>query len=128
MPEENEKLEQEVAAGSSTEKPPEAEKGCGGRLRLREIFQQAFEKARREQQPVTSKRELGRPEPLAISPVGGGGSGAPALPRRVFVTKQGEEARRNEAPGNAGSGTKGGAWAAGCGTSGLGNAAAERGH
>ena len=60
MPEENEKLEGEVATGSSTEEPPETEKGRGGRLQLREIFEQAFEKARREQQPVTSKRELGR--------------------------------------------------------------------
>jgi hypothetical protein len=60
MAEENEKLEREAAASSQEEELAEPEKSGTGRLRLREIFRQAFDKARREQQPLASKRELGR--------------------------------------------------------------------
>lgn len=60
MAEENEKQEREAAASSLDEELAEPEKSGTGRLRLREIFHQAFDKARREQQPVASRRELGR--------------------------------------------------------------------
>jgi hypothetical protein len=60
MAEETEKVEQVGAAGEVAEEALEADKSRAGRMRLREIFRQAFDKARREQQPVVSRRELGR--------------------------------------------------------------------
>lgn len=60
MAEETEKVEQVEAAGDVAEEVLEADKSRAGRIRLREIFRQAFDKARREQQPVASRRELGR--------------------------------------------------------------------
>ncbi len=60
MAEENERVEREVTASSVEEEQLELDKSRGGRVRLREIFRHAFDKARREQQPVASRQELGR--------------------------------------------------------------------
>ena len=60
MAEETEKVERVEAASEVDEEVPEPDKSRAGRIRLREIFRQAFDKARRERQPVASRRELGR--------------------------------------------------------------------
>ncbi len=60
MAEENEKLTGAAVEAGSPEGPGNHPQDGAARPRWREIFRQAFEKARREQQPATSKRELGR--------------------------------------------------------------------
>jgi hypothetical protein len=60
MAEETEKVERVEPASEVDEGTLEPDKSRAGRIRLREIFRQAFDKARREQQPVASRRELGR--------------------------------------------------------------------
>jgi hypothetical protein len=60
MAEETEKVERVEPAREVEEEVLEPDKSRAGRIRLREIFRQAFDKARREQQPVASRRELGR--------------------------------------------------------------------
>ncbi|MCI0624878.1 MAG: TrbI/VirB10 family protein [Acidobacteria bacterium] len=57
---ETEKVEQIEATGEVAEEALEPDKSRAGRIRLREIFRQAFDKARREQQPMANRRELGR--------------------------------------------------------------------
>jgi hypothetical protein len=60
MAEENEEPKSAPEAESREEEPLELEEERATRPRWREIFHQAFEKARREQEPVQSRRELGR--------------------------------------------------------------------
>ena len=60
MAEENEKLTGAAVEAGSPEGPGNDPQDGAARPRWREIFRQAFEKARREQQPAASKRELGR--------------------------------------------------------------------
>lgn len=60
MAEETETVERLEPASEVDEEALEPDKSRAGRIRLREIFRQAFDKARREQQPVASRRELGR--------------------------------------------------------------------
>ena len=57
MAEETEKVERVEPASDVDEEELEPDKSRAGRIRLREIFRQAFDKARREQQPVASRRE-----------------------------------------------------------------------
>lgn len=60
MAEETEKLERNEAASDVEEEALDPAKSRARRIRLREIFRQAFDTARREQQPIASRRELGR--------------------------------------------------------------------
>ncbi len=60
MAEETEKVERQEAASEVGEEALDPDKSRAARIRLREIFRQAFDKARREQPPVASRRELGR--------------------------------------------------------------------
>jgi hypothetical protein len=100
MAEENEKLEQEAAPSIQEEDLAEHEKSGTGRLR--EIFRQAFDKARREQQPVASKRELGRDRSRSLFLVVGAAVAILLLFFGVFSSpknaKKVEEARRVGTP------------------------------
>ncbi len=102
MAEENEKLEREAAASSPEEEAAETEKSGAGQLRLREIFHQAFGKARREQQPVASRRELGRDRSRSLFLLVGAAVGILLLFLGVFSSpknvKKAEEGRRVGTP------------------------------
>ncbi len=102
MAEETEKLEQEGAAGGVEEEPLEADKSRAGRARLREIFRQAFDKARREQQPVASRRELGRDRSRSLFLLLGAAVAILLLFLGVFSSpnkeKKSDETRRAGAP------------------------------
>jgi hypothetical protein len=102
MAEENEKLEREAAASSPEEELAEPEKSGTGRLRLREIFHQAFDKARREQQPVASRRELGRDRSRSLLLVVGAAVGMLLLFFGVFSSpknaRKGKETSRMGTP------------------------------
>jgi hypothetical protein len=60
MAEENEKPKSAPEAEGREEQSLKLEEERAARPRWREIFRQAFEKARREQEPAPSRRELGR--------------------------------------------------------------------
>lgn len=102
MAEENEKLEQKAAPSIPEEELAEPEKTSTGRLRLREIFHQAFDKARREQQPVASRRELGRDRSRSLFFLVGAAVGILLLFFGVFSSpknvKKAEETRRVGTP------------------------------
>ncbi len=102
MAEENEKVEGEVAASGVQEEPLEPDKSRAGRVRLREIFRQAFDKARREQQPVASRRELGRDRSRSLFLLLGAAVAILLLFLGVFSSpnkeKKPEEARRAGTP------------------------------
>lgn len=102
MPEENEKQERDAAASGLEEESAEPEKSRAGRMRLREIFHQAFDKARREQQPVTSRRELGRDRSRSLFLLLGAAVGVLLLFLGVFSSpnkeKRPEDTRRVGTP------------------------------
>jgi hypothetical protein len=102
MAEENEKQERDAAASGLEEESAEPEKSRAGRVRLREIFHQAFDKARRQQQPVTSRRELGRDRSRSLFLLLGAAVGVLLLFLGVFSSpnkeKRPEETRRVGTP------------------------------
>src|SRR5437879_3474092 len=57
---ENQENSETSNIGEGAFRPEANAEGESNRPRLREIFRQAFEKARRSQQPVTSRCELGK--------------------------------------------------------------------
>ncbi|MCI0623361.1 MAG: TrbI/VirB10 family protein, partial [Acidobacteria bacterium] len=102
MAEENERVEREVTASSVEEEQLELDKSRGGRVRLREIFRHAFDKARREQQPVASRQELGRDRSRSLFLLLGAAVAILLLFLGVFSSpnkgKKPEETRRVGAP------------------------------
>jgi len=126
MAEENDKRTSGVPEAVPVEEPLIDETDVRARPGWREIFRQAFDKARREQR-VTNRRDLGRDrKSFALSACWRSNCGSPVVPRCVFLFQQREEGNRREATGNAGFGASGDSRTAIDWANGIGDAPAER--
>ena len=100
---ENGKAREAISEGlSASESAPQTaanEDGRGGQPRWREIFRQAFEKARRTQQPVTSLRELGKDKSKSLLVLAGAAVVVVVLFLGVFSSPNKPEGLETGRPG-----------------------------
>jgi len=75
------------------------EQGKDGQPRWREVFRQAFEKARRTQQPVTGRRELGKDKSMSLLVLAGAAVAVGLLFLGVFSSPNQPDRRDTGRPG-----------------------------